>query len=467
MDTKILKAVLPLLCLQPAVAAEKNNERPNIIFILADDLGWGDLRCYGHERIRTPNLDTMAQNGIIFTNAYMSGSVCSPTRASIMTGRFPAHTGIHGHIATEQLNKQRDMPDFLDKNWVTLPKLLQQSGYSTAHVGKWHLGTGSNAPAVTEYGFDFAISDNDKDPNFDIWGVGNRHQATKVIIDKGIEFIDKNAGDKPFYLQLWLTDPHSTLNPSEEQMEPYRNTGPGKNVPHRGITEVYYGTVTEMDAQIGRLMQALKQRGLESNTLIVFTSDNGPEDYRIFNASHSAAGSPGPFRGRKRSIYEGGIRVPFIVFWPGKAPAGKVNNQSVIASVDMLPTICRIAGTQLPDYLILDGEDMSGAFVGRLQKRTKPLFWEWRYRVFGEPYLRSPMLAIRQGDFKLLMNPDKSRVELYNLAEDPGELINLAPMNRRKTRELSGLLLQWQATIPKGYVEDVAGSNTYRWPAEK
>jgi len=219
-----------------------------------------------------------------------------------------------------------------------------------------------------------------------------------------------------------------------------------------------------MDKQIGRLLDYLQAKGLDKNTLIIFSSDNGPEDIHIFNASHSGVGSAGPFRGRKRSLYEGGVRVPFIVRWPGVAPAGRVDSTSVITGVDFLPTLCSIAGVKLPAGISPDGEDMSAAFRGTPQRRTKPVMWEWRYRIYGDLHHRSPMLAIRQDDWKLLLNPDRSRLELYNLRQDPMELNNLASQHPDVVQELSRKVLAWQATLPKGPADPDAGSNHYPWP---
>ncbi len=446
-------------------------EKPNIIFLFADDLGWGDMGCYGNGVIKTPNLDKMASQGILFTQFYVSGSVCSPSRAAIMTGKYPARLSIHGHFATTDLNKKRDMPDYLDPKEVTLMRLLKGNGYLTGHFGKWHLGGGPAAPLPDAYGIDsFRIasgSDAAGEKDLDIWSAKNRPVSSKLVVDETMRFLDGRDKKKPFYLNVWFSDPHATLNPSEEQMEPYRGTGPGKSIPHRGATEIYYATVTEMDKQIGRLLDYLQAQGLAENTIIIFSSDNGPEDIHISNASHSGVGNAGPFRGRKRSLYEGGVRVPFLVRWPKGAPAGKVDTTSVIAGVDFIPTLCKITGTKLPANTQLDGEDMSASFRGTPTLRSQPLMWEWRFRVFGEPFHRSPMLSIRQGNWKLLINPDRSRVELYDIPRDPTEMNNLAARHPDVVKELSAKVVAWQQTLPKGQVDADAGKNNWPWPAAK
>ena len=198
--------------------------------------------------------------------------------------------------------------------------------------------------------------------------------------------------------------------------------------------------------------------------MILFSSDNGPEDIHVANAGHSGVGSAGPFRGRKRSLYEGGIRVPGIFRWPGKIPAGVVENKSVVAGVDWLPTVCKLAGVQIPATHRIDGEDMSDVLLGKTRPRAKPLMWEWRFRIAGEPFHHSPMLAIRDGDWKLLMNPDRSRVELYEINKDPTQLNNLADRRPGLAASLGERLLAWQKDLPSGPTEPGVGRMTYSWP---
>lgn len=436
---------------------------PNFVFIFADDLGWGDLGCYGNQQIRTPNLDRLAERGTLFTQFYVSGSVCSPSRAAIMTGQFPARLRIHGHFAADKQNEARGMPNWLDPEVPTVARLLKMAGYATGHFGKWHLGSGKDAPTPGAYGFEEHCTVNSSgppltgrdDPYF-------RAKSTAQIVDRAIAFIE-NHRDQPFYVNVWTLVPHATLHPTPEQMEPYKRYAPA-GVPYEGVKQIYYASVSDLDRQIGRLVERIDALGLRDNTFIVFSSDNGPEDLNIRNAVHSGIGSTGPFRGRKRSLYEGGIRVPFIVRCPGRAPAGQVDDHPVVAGVDWLPTICRLAGVGLPDGLDLDGEDMSEALLGTPRKRRKPLMWEWRFRVFGDMVHRCPMLAIRDGRWKLLMNPDRSRVELYDIPRDPTELNNIADRHPDVVERLSAQVLAWQKTLPAGPVEKVVGSNEYPWP---
>ena len=467
---------LGLLCLAtsllspPATSADEtalpppsSADRPNVIFILADDLGWGDLGCYGHPHIRTPHLDRLARQGTLFTQFYVNGSVCSPTRTAFMTGHFPARHAIHGHLAGGRLNRDRGMPDWLDPEVVLVTRLLRQAGYATAHFGKWHLGSGPGAPHPGRYALDVhrtvnsngpALGD-ESDPYF-------RARSTGLMVDEAIAFIESHR-DRPFYINLWTLVPHATLHPTDEELERYKRFSPA-GVPYQGATQIYYAAVTGLDAALGRLFSRLDELGLNENTLVVFTSDNGPEDIHIRNASHSGTGSAGPFRGRKRSLYEGGVRVPFIVRWPNHVPAGRIDEESVLTAVDFLPTLCRLAGVDLPSDYHGDGEDVSDMLRGEPRPRRQPLLWEWRFRVHGDPVHHSPILSIRDGDWKLLMNPDQSRVELYDVPRDRMELKNLADRHPEIVDRLAARVLEWQATLPQGPVDPAAGQVHYGWP---
>jgi len=454
-----------VLCVWPAVVsgAEKPDARPNVIFILADDLGWGDLSCYGHDRLKTPNFDRLAQQGMLFTQFYVNGSVCSPSRCAFMTGQYPARHRIHGHYAEHAQNAARGMSNWLDPQVPNVASLLKSVGYATAHVGKWHLGHGPGAPEPTAYGFDDVrgmVCNNPAwtEPAGTFWP-----KSTAAFVDEAIRFIRANK-DRPFYVNLWTLLPHAPLNPTEEQMKPYDRLSWGQGVQQKSAETIYYASVSDVDTQVGRLLEELDKLGLAEKTLVVFSSDNGPEDIHITNAGHSGVGSAGPFRGRKRSLYEGGIRVPFIVRWPGRVPAGRVDDTSVVAGVDFLPTVCKLAGIEPPGDHPLDGENVSDVLMGQARARRTPLMWEWRFHVFGEPFHRSPILAIRDGDWKLLMNPDRSRVELYDIPRDPTQLSNVAEKNPEVVERLAARVLAWQKTFPEGPVEPSAGKATYPWP---
>lgn len=452
-----------LLGTMPASAAEKTTP-PNVIFVFADDLGWGDLGCYGNTFLKTPHFDRMARQGTLFTHFYVNGSVCSPSRAAFMTGCFPARLGLHGHLATHEQNRARGMPNWLDPQVTTLPRLLKQAGYTAAHFGKWHLGSGTGAPDPGAYGFDAHRTVNSNGPGWESERSDPyfRARSSGLIVDEAIRFIKASAG-KPFYVNLWTLVPHAPLHPTDEQLKVYQKLHVA-GAPYHSARQIYYASVTDLDTQVGRLLQALDELKLADKTLVVFSSDNGPEDIFINNAGHSGVGSPGPFRGRKRSLYEGGVRVPFLVRWPGHVPAGRVDDSSVVAGADFLPTVCRLTGVPLPQDLTLDGEDRSAVLLGKPQERTKPLFWEWRFRIAGPVVNSSPILAIREGKWKLLLNPDRSRVELYDIPADPGQLANLADRHPQVVEELAGKVLAWQKTLPSGPRDPGAGSNAYPWP---
>ena len=446
-----------------------NASKPNIVFILADDLGWADLPAHGHRSInahggwivngelKMPNVDRMAREGTIFCQYYVNSGVSSPSRTGIMTGQFPGRLAIHDYISTTELNTERGMPDYVEPRVPTITSLLRSAGYRTAHFGKWHLGSGSQSPKPKEYGIDVYRTCLD--------GPMKRVGSTEMIVDETIKFIE-NESDKPFYINVWLYDPHSPLHPTDKMMEPYEYLSPrwGNN---RGALEVWYGVLTDIDRHVGRILDKLDELGLSENTIVIFSSDNGPESGLIPFVSHYGGASStntGPFRGIKRSLYEGGIREPFIVRWPGTTPTGKVDNTSVLSGVDFLPTVCKLAGVELPLGINLDGEDLSPALKGIPVRKTKPQMWENRFPVYGHVIHKSPILAIRVDNWKLLMNPDGTRMELYDIPNDPSELNNLVKHNPRIVRKLSTQVLKWHATLPKGPVHEDAGSNAYPWP---
>jgi arylsulfatase A-like enzyme len=469
MRTLLCKLIASLALASGAAAAQ-----PNVLFILADDLGWGDLSCYGNTRFKTPHLDKLAKQGTLFTQYYQGGSVCSPTRATLLTGRWPAELGLHGHLAGPKINAQRGMPDLLDPKAITLPSVLKMAGYHTLHVGKWHLGKPADAPNGPEmlqtYGFDetywLDVQGELEGKQANLWDTNHRPVATAVLVDATIAALTKPK-NKPFFCELWLNDPHAPLAPSQAQRKPFRE----KQTP-QGLTsplEVYAATVTEMDAQLGRLFAKLEELKLAENTLVIFTSDNGPEDPEIGNAAWSGAGSAGPLRGRKRSLYEGGTRVPFLVRWPSVTPPAQVNDTTVVSGADIFPTLAEAAAATLPEAAQARqrGQSVLAALKGdKSLKRTKPLLWEWRFRVANHPWNRSPMLAIRDGDWKLLFNPDNSRTELYNIPNDPAEQDNLADQQKEVVARLREQSLAWQKTLPAGLVEPAAGKNRYPWPKE-
>ena len=439
-------------------------EKPNIVFILVDDMGWGDPDCFGHPYIKTPNLTRLAKQGTMFTQFYVNNPVCSPSRTAFMTGHYPARHRVHRHFSHEKHNRSCGMPNWLDPDVTTLPDLLKKAGYATAHFGKWHLsgGTMPNAPSPSEYGIDDHRTRTGSGPTWDIKGDPYfRAHSTGLFVDETIRFM-KEHNDEPFYVNLWTLVPHATLKPTPEELEAYRDlqldanrfegymrTYVGRAPDPLSQAKVYFAAVTGMDKAFGRLLDALDELGLTENTLIFFTSDNGPEDYHIGNARNAGLGSPGAMRGRKRAIYEGGVRTPCIVRWPGHVPAGRVDRESVITAVDFLPTVCGLAGAEVPQ-IKPDGEDAGDVLLGKSRPRRKPIYWEWRGGVAGDPTYWPPALAIREGDWKLLINPDGSDAELYDVPNDDAEQNNLAGRHPEVVERLSRKVLSWKKTLPPG-----------------
>lgn len=458
----------------PGSGKISGEKRPNFIFIFCDDLGWADLPCHGHTsltahggwtvrgKLNMPNIDRMASEGTIFTQFYVPSAVCSPSRTGIMTGLFPSRLGIHDYLAGTELNRERGMPDYVDPSVPTITRLLKNAGYATGHFGKWHLSGGrvEGAPLPEEYGINRY--------NNCLKGPGGRPDSTEKIADETIAFIESHQ-NQPFYINAWLYDPHSPLRPTEEHLKPYEHLSPRWG-DQKGALQVWYSVLTNIDNHVGRIMDKLDELELSENTVVIFSSDNGPESGLMSFTSHYGGASStntGPFRGIKRSLYEGGIREPFIVRWPGTTPAGNVDSTTVIGGVDFLPTIAHLAGVELPGEMELDGENLSPALKGKPQKKSKPLMWENRFPVYGHVIHKSPVLAVRDGRWKLLMNPDRSRTELYDIPADPSELNNLADKYRDVVKRLSKHVLEWQATLPEGPVHKDAGSNAYPWPGSK
>jgi arylsulfatase A-like enzyme len=422
--------------------------KPNIVFILTDDQGWGDLGCYGHPDLKTPRIDQLAAEGVKFNQFYTNGSVCSPTRAGIMTGQFPSRVGVHHALFSTSENIERDVVQYLDTKTPNITRIMQNNGYITGHFGKWHLGVQSGAagiPAPSEYGIDdYKCSYGPA--GWEVWDGWSREThrpiSNQLIMDEAVRFIDENK-DRPFFLQLWTFDPHTPLLPTPEMREPYS----GYPEPQ----QTYYSVMSDLDYHVGRVVDHIEQSGLAEDTLFIYASDNGPEIHGSTNC-----GDNGPFRGMKRSLYEGGIRTPMITRWKGVIKPGQIDDKTVIAGSDFLPSLCSISGIDVPENAHFDGEDLSAAILGRAVTRNKPVIWEYRSEITGQsgdptsPMYRicSPMYAVREGEWKLLWNPDDSRTELYNIVTDPVEENNVASVNPTTVNRLKGYIQQFIAELP-------------------
>jgi len=461
----IIKVAVFLALLAPFCGHSFAAAKPNVIFILTDDQGWGDAHFAGHPYVKTPNLDRLASQGTWFKQFYVAATVCSPSRAAFMTSHFPARHHIHGHFATHEQNAARFMPDWLDPKTPTITSLLKQAGYATGHFGKWHLGGGDDAPTADAYGIDDVRATVCRDPAWTEPATTFWAKSTRLFVDEAIRFIKANK-ERPFYANVWTLLPHAPLNPTPEQLAVYDNLVPSPDAfPNwmrdyaaqakdlKSQMKIFCASLTDLDTQIGRLLDTLDELKLADNTIIFFSSDNGPEDYRIGNAANAGVGSPGPLRARKRSMYEGGIRTFGLVRWPGHVAAGRVDESSVLGGVDWLPTICKLTGVKMPASVQPDGEDVSDIWLGESRARRKPLYWEWLFRVQGEEYT-PPMLAIRDGNWKLFVNHNGSRAELYDIPKDIAERRNVAAEHPDVVKELTAKALAWATSLPPSKARD-------------
>ncbi len=440
------RLLLALLGILPVSSHVNAATRPNIVFVFADDWGWGDLSCHGHSYLKTPNIDRLASEGTEFYQFTVACGVCSPSRAAVMTGHFPARYGIHGHFATVQSHVKRNMPDWLDPKAVLLPRLLKDSGYATAHFGKWHLTNTMvpDAPLPIEYGYDTYGAFNCSGPQMPV------HDDLPLAID----FIQKSHADKkPFFINFWIHEPHTPHYPRPEYLKQFSHLGDEAK-------EIYAAVLAHADARIGELLAELERLDLTDDTLVVFSSDNGPENTGPPSrrntdddstgpgfGSFASVGTTGGHRGRKRSLLQGGIGVPFIAKWPGRIAAGKVDDTTPITAVDLLPTFCDIAGVHLPKGYVPDGVSQLPALLGSAgSQRIKPAFWEWKTaNSRGDNW---PALAVREGPWKLLLGKEASRVELFRFPGDRVEKTNLRDMHLDEVRRLSALIDAWKTTLP-------------------
>jgi len=342
-------------------------------------------------------------------------------------------------------NHQRGMPDWLDPNAPTLPRFLKEAGYRTAHFGKWHLtnSQAEGAPKPQAYGYDeFAVFNGGAE-----WESADLHATAANTA----AFIKASKG-KPFFINAWIHESHTPHVPTPESMEKWKHLDPQK--------QVYAAVITDGDNAVGTILDALKAEGLEDNTIVMFSSDNGPEHTAAKDAplksepdvqvkgydTYYSIGQTGGMRGRKRSLFEGGVRVPFIVRWPGRTTAGAKNDTTAFSAVDLLPTLCAAAGVTLPADYQSDGENLLAAFNGKAVPRTRPIFWQWLGTNSKPDYW--PGLAVRDGDWKLVMTDDVQRVELHHLANDRAEATDVAKDHPDIVARLSKMALEWKATLP-------------------
>ena len=422
MKHKLIISIIALLILSGAYFSEQT-PKPNIIFIMADDLGIGDLGCYGQKMIATPEIDKMAEEGIRFTQVYAGSSVCAPSRCSLMTGMHNGHNRVRDNIPHGT---------YLQPDDLTVAEMLKQAGYSTGAIGKWSLGNPGSWGVANYQGFDYFYGHLNQDqahfyyPDY-LWEndkidllSGNRGERKKqythnLFTEKALQFIDDNA-QKPFFLYLPYTLPHfsdynkkspdSHIVPSDE---PYSD----KNWPE--VEKNYAAMVHMIDLDVGKILDKIKSLGLDSNTIIFFTSDNGGN--KSTNHDPDFFKSNGEYRGYKRDMYEGGIRVPMIVRWPGKVAPGTTSDH-VWAFWDFLPTAAELAG--LPFENKTDGISALSAILGNEQDSHEYLYWD--YGHVRDEYMQ----AARWGDWKGIKYSPSGKIEIFDLEEDLGENKNLA-----------------------------------------
>jgi arylsulfatase A-like enzyme len=418
-------------------AAQAPARKPNILLILADDLGYGNLGCYGGSQIQTPNLDRLAAGGMRFTDAYAGSTVCAPSRCTLMTGYHTGHARTRG-------NKYPDLP--LRPEDLTVTEILKQAGYRTGLIGKWSLGQLGSTGYPTRKGFDewFGFFSQTHAHNYypehllenetafllrGNMGTQRKDYAHDLFTDRALRFLDKQSS-QPFFLKLAYTIPHA-------DNELGRDTGDGMPVPSKEpysakpwpeIEKKFAAMVTRLDADLGRITEKLRQTGREQDTLILFTSDNGP--HREGGHNPEFFNDNGPLRGIKRDLYEGGIRVPFLAGWPGTIKPGQVSNH-ICAFWDFLPTACELAGAQSPSGI--DGISFAPTLLGRPgQRQHKYLYWEFHERGFQQ--------ALRMGDWKGVRPAPGKPVELYNLKTGLDEQNNLAAQHRDVAASMERIL---------------------------
>lgn len=429
------------------------SSKPNIVFIFADDWGWGDLSCHGHPYVKTPNIDRLANEGTDFHRFSVASGVCSPSRTAVMTGHFPARYCIDGHFAWVPSNEKRGMPDWLSPEAPLLSRMLQQAGYATAHYGKWHLANDMipDSPLPSEYGFD----------DYGAFNCAGEQMPWHEDASHAVSFIEKCAKEqKPFYINLWMHEPHTPFHVLPKYQWRFRELDEADNI--------YAATLSHADDRVGELLDALDRLELADNTLVIFSSDNGParaggsaELDLMFDTATGAGfgigaakGITGGRKAYKAALFEGGIGVPFIARWPGKIGVEEVNSQSMISAVDLLPTFCEIAGARLPEGYEPDGVSQLAVLTGKSTAtgRDKPLFWKMKARwpaAEDRPY-HWVSYAVAHKQWKLLASEKLDHIELYDIVADPLEKNDLKEARPEVVSALLEKLNGWRKELPDG-----------------
>lgn len=448
-----MKYILTLLALTSFVSAQDAKvpeAKPNILFIFSDDWGWGDLGCHGHPYVKTPNIDKLAAEGTDFHKFTVASGVCSPSRAAVLTGHFPARYAIDGHFAWVPSNAKRGMPDWLSPDGPLLPRMLQKAGYATAHYGKWHISNNMipDSPLPSAYGYD----------EYGAFNCAGEQMPVHEDSKHAIKFIEKsNAAGKPFFINLWVHEPHTPFHTVPKFRWRFRDLAEADNI--------YASVLSHADDRIGEVLDCLDELKIADNTLVIFSSDNGPARggaNAALTLQHDTAtgvgygigaakGITGGRKGYKGALFEGGIGVPFIVRWPGKVAAGKVDATSLISAVDLLPTFVEIAGGELPSDYKPDGLSQVKVLKGEaFTKREKPLFWKIGAKARNAKSKSDHWVAYAVVDqqWKLVTTKDMDYIELYDIVADTYEKNDLKKANPEVVAKMTKLLRDWQATLP-------------------
>lgn len=455
-----LIAMLAFLGWIPLAEAAATPTRPNIVFVLIDDMGWADLSCFGNTEAQTPHIDQMAAEGLAFEQFYVNSPICSPSRVAISTGQYPQRWSITSFLAKRAANNKRGMAQWLDPQAPMLARSLKQVGYATGHFGKWHMGGQRDvetAPPITAYGFDKSLTNFEgmgpkllpltMEPGAEqpgrIWEDAERlggpvtwmqrSTITGGYVDAALDFIRTAETNKtPFYVNVWPDDVHSPYWPPVEQWR-------------EGKRGLYLAVLEEMDRQLAPLFDHVRNSpALRNNTLVLICSDNGFEQ---------GGGQAGELKGCKGTLFEGGMRSPLIVWGPGMLKpeaAGTRNRSSVFSAIDFAPSLVKLAGAKPPAGAKYDGEDVLDTMLGKSNaSRQAPIFYgRPPDRKNVDSYKDLPDLAVRFGKWKVLCDFDGARPLLYDIPADPGETTNLAAAHPETVKDLTKKVVDWYRSMP-------------------
>lgn len=447
----ILAAAFIFVCGFSASADQPR--KPNIVFILADDLGYTDVACFGSKYYETPNIDRLAKDGMRFTSGYTCGPNCQPTRAALMSGQYGPRTGIYTVGGIDRFNWQSrplrpvDNVTELPLDKITIADTLKKAGYATGMFGKWHLGNDA-MHHPNKRGFDEAIESSGVHFNFKTnprTDYPKGQYLADFLTDHAVDFIKRHR-DQPFFLYLPHYAVHAPHQAKKELISKFKDKPPVGG--HKDPT--YAAMIASVDESVGRILKTLDKLGLTENTLVIFSSDNGGVGgYQRAGLTKDGITDNAPLKGGKGMLYEGGVRVPYIFRWKGKIAPG-TENTTPINSVDLYPTLLEIAGAEPPHDYTLDGESYVALLTGTKQKLNRDaIFWHFPGYLGAGPgqWRTKPAGSVHAGDYKLIEFLEDGQQELYNLKDDIGEEHNLAKQNPEKVKELHAKIIAWREKV--------------------